>query len=166
MDSIWRYALIVALLTAATSGAGTFGFAIAMKAFAPELCNLGEPGRVLLKSRHPGAVAEVGSAPTSPLLGATAPPSKPAEEDTAPAADDAVSDGHEWVEVTDAVNMRRGASSADPVIKVQLEGTRLRVRSRDGGWVKVVESGTGEEGWVYGQYVKSVQAASHRADLD
>jgi len=70
---------------------------------------------------------------------------------------------YEWVEVTDAVNMRSGASSADPVIKVQLEGTQLRVVSRDGNWINVVEPGSGVQGWVYKKYVQLAEPAFRRA---
>lgn len=69
----------------------------------------------------------------------------------------------EWVEVIDAVNMRSDASSAKPVIKVQLEGARLRVVSRDGNWINVVEPQTKLQGWVYKKYVATVEPAVQRA---
>jgi uncharacterized protein YgiM (DUF1202 family) len=68
-----------------------------------------------------------------------------------------------WVEVVDAVNMRSGASSAEPVINVQLEGTRLRVVSRDDNWINVVEPESEQRGWVYNKYVRSVEPALKRA---
>jgi uncharacterized protein YgiM (DUF1202 family) len=69
----------------------------------------------------------------------------------------------EWVEVTDAANMRSGASSADPVIKVQREGARLRVVSRDGNWINVVEPGSELQGWVYKKYVQLAEPALQSA---
>lgn len=102
-----------------------------------------------------------GHAPTSPLLG------RVPEEPVLSADDDSQRQRRddEWVEVTDAVNMRSGDSSSDPVIKVQLEGERLRVASRNGDWVEVVEPETELTGWVYERYVKPVQPESKQAGL-
>ncbi len=69
----------------------------------------------------------------------------------------------EWVKVIDAVKMRTGASSGDSLIKVQLEGARLRVVSRDGNWINVVEPQTELQGWVYKKYVTTVEPEVQRA---
>ena len=52
-----------------------------------------------------------------------------------------------------------------PVIKVQLEGERLRVASRHGGWVEVVEPETELTGWVYEQYVIPIEPESKQVSL-
>jgi hypothetical protein len=101
-----------------------------------------------------------GLAPTSPLLGRV-----PDEQVLTADAHNHPQRKEEWVEVTDAVNMRGGGSSSEPVIKVQLEGERLRVASRNGGWVEVVEPETELTGWVYERYVKPAQPESKQAGL-
>jgi len=75
----------------------------------------------------------------TPLLG-----SKP--EDIAQNSTEAGDRNVDWVEVLDAVNIRNGASSAGSVVKVQLEGARLRVVSREGNWLEVVEPESGLQG--------------------
>jgi uncharacterized protein YgiM (DUF1202 family) len=92
----------------------------------------------------------------TPLLG-----SKP--EDIAQSSTEARDRNVDWVQVVDAVNMRSGASSAGSVIKVQPEGTRLRVVSRDGNWIQVVEPESELQGWVYETYVRSVAPTPQRA---
>jgi len=76
-----------------------------------------------------------------------------------------VEDDKEWVEVTGAVNMRSGPSSANPVLEVQLEGARLQIASRDGRWVEVVEPNTGQRGWVFDRHVKPADSVSRRAAI-
>lgn len=84
---------------------------------------------------------------SSPLLGSKT-------EVVAQSSMEAVDRNVDWVEVVDAVNMRSGASSAASIIKVQLEGARLHVVSRDGNWIQVVEPESGLQGWVYKKYVQ------------
>jgi uncharacterized protein YraI len=71
----------------------------------------------------------------------------------------------DWVTVVDAVNMRSNASSAALVLKVQSKGVRLRVLSRDGNWINVVEPGTSLQGWVYTKYVQSAEPDSRQTRL-
>jgi hypothetical protein len=118
----------------------------------------GQPAPQAGTSRPPSALSD--STPTSALLGRV-----PEQEVASRGVDDEPRGDAAWVEVIDAVNMRSGNSSSDPVIKVQLEGERLRVASRDGGWLKVVEPETDLTGWIYAQYVKPVDPESKRAGL-
>jgi len=96
------------------------------------------------------------TSPSSPLLG-----SKP--ELSAHRSMNVADRKGTWVEVVDAVNMRSGASSSKPLIKVQLEGTQLRVVSHDGNWIQVVEPESGLQGWVYNKYVELAEPALQRA---
>lgn len=100
------------------------------------------------------------SIPTSALVGRV-----PEQEVASRIVADEAQGDTAWVEVVDAVNMRSGSSSSDPVIKVQLEGERLRVASREGGWLKVVEPESGLTGWIYAQYAKPVDPDSKQASV-
>lgn len=165
MDATWKYAGVTSLFVASASVAGAVGLALANYAFAQEACALRSNGKFEASVAQPDQVAKAKKQDiTSPLVGATVAETKSAVGD-AGRSEEEPSAEEEWVEVVDAVNMRSGASSANSVIKVQLQGKRLRVASRDGGWVKVVEPKTGEEGWVYGKYVKRPKPTTRRADL-
>ncbi|WP_169823001.1 SH3 domain-containing protein [Methyloligella halotolerans] len=104
--------------------------------------------------------------PTSPLLGRAA-KTAGSTADAGDAADPSAPGrtGRDWVEVVDAVNMRSGPSSANPIVEVQLAGAQLQLSERDGGWIRVVEPNSGAEGWVYEKYVKRISPASARAQL-
>jgi uncharacterized protein YgiM (DUF1202 family) len=150
MNVITRYAAVSAILLGASGAVGALGFAAASDLFAPS-----SPQRAVAASSAE-TNGQTGERPTSSLLGA-----KP--QHVAEGGIDANQKGL-WVEVVDAVNMRKGPSSANAVIKVQLAGARLRVASRDGVWVEVVEPKTGDTGWVFGKFVKHIDSISRRAD--
>jgi hypothetical protein len=95
---------------------------------------------------------------SSPLLGSK--PDRVAKDSV-----DVSARNGDWVAVVDAVNMRSNASSAAPVLKVQSKGVRLRVLSRDGNWINVVEPGTSLKGWVYTKYVQSAEPDSRQTRL-
>jgi len=147
MGTIRYVAVTVAFLSTACFVCA-IGFVVAPQAF---LGSITDKSEVPVTSHAPTEHASV-TLPSSPLLG-----SKPKLL--------ALSSGRngDWVEVVDAVNMRSGASSAEPVIKVQLEGARLRVVSRDDNWINVVEPESEQRGWVYKKYVRSVEPALKRA---
>lgn len=145
MNATTQHAALSALLMTASIGLAALGFAFAGEMFARGGSGLKVPSV---------EVAEHGPKdPRSTLLGAK--PDAIARK---------LADMQEWVEVIDSVNMRQGPSSADPVIKVQLAGTKLRVASRDRRWVEVVTPETGDTGWVFGKYVKSIPSEQRRAD--
>jgi len=139
-----KYAAFSSLLFVVACGASAFGLSVAGKLFAPQASS----------ERPVAQTAEMARAtqsrPQSALLGSDPERVSAARQD--------------WVEVVDSVNMRQGPSSANAVIKVQLAGTKLRVASRDGKWVEVVEPKTGGTGWVFDDYVKPVAPASRRAE--
>jgi len=154
METTWKYAGATSLGILASCLVVGLGFTLATKSFH----TAGHPPLQPEISRAQSVIG--GHVPTSPLLGR-------AQEKlvASVAADDQRQRDAEWVEVTDAVNMRSGGSSSDPVIKVQLEGKRLRVASRDGGWVEVVEPETEVIGWIYERYVKRIDPESQQAQL-
>jgi uncharacterized protein YgiM (DUF1202 family) len=142
-----KYAAVSGLLFAGACGVCALGLAAAGEGFARNASAEAPVAEIATLERSADA------RPRSPLLGAN--PERVARELAA---------RRSWVEVVDAVNMRQGPSSANAVIKVQLEGTTLRVASRDGSWVEVVEPETGETGWVFEDYVKPIAPASRRAE--
>ena len=154
METTWKYAGATSLGILASCLVVGLGFTLAAKSFRTA-------GHPPLPPEISRAQSVIGThVPTSPLLG------RAQEELVAiAAADDQRQREAEWVQVTDAVNMRSGGSSSDPIIKVQIEGKRLRVASRDAGWVEVVEPQTEVIGWVYERYVKRIDPASQQARL-
>jgi uncharacterized protein YgiM (DUF1202 family) len=145
MNATTQYAALSAFLTMAAIGLAGLGFAVAGETFARGGSRLKVP-TVEFAEHGPRD-------PQSALLGAK--PDAIARK---------LADMQEWVEVIDSVNMRQGPSSANPVIKVQLAGTKLRVASRDRRWVEVVTPETGDTGWVFGKHVKPIPSEQRRAD--
>ena len=142
-----KYAAFSSLLFVAACGASAFGLSVAGNFFAPQASS----ERPVAQTAEMARTTQ--SRPQSALLGSD--PERVARDSAA---------RQDWVEVVDSVNMRQGPSSANAVIKVQLAGTKLRVASRDGKWVEVVEPKTGGTGWVFDDYVKPVAPASRRAE--
>lgn len=66
--------------------------------------------------------------------------------------------GVEWVEVTNAVNLRADSSGDGKVLKVVQKGTKFRSTGRDGNWVQVSNPATSEEGWIYTRFLKETNA--------
>jgi Bacterial SH3 domain len=145
---IAKYAAISGLLFVAACGVCAAGFSVAGERFA----------RAPSSAPHDleAAAASVRAAeaqPQSGLLGSD--PERLAKEAAARRG---------WVEVVEAVNMRQGPSSANAVIKVQLAGTKLKVASREGKWVEVIDPETDVTGWVFHRHVKTLASASRRAE--
>ena len=74
------------------------------------------------------------------------------------ASTNSVSDGTayqsvEWARVAFAAKVHSGASVSSPTLGFYQPGTRLRVVSRQNGWVQVADSNSGERGWVFEQYL-------------
>lgn len=160
-----RYGIASVLISLAACGVCALAFSLATTAFnSPALTASLEPE--LRYISLPEASANTGKLPTSELAGVNVALEHqtefvPASNNDSPSAP--AEDAHqEWVEVIDAVNMRSGPSSADPVLRVQMAGARLQIASRDGRWVKVVEPDTRQSGWVFERHVKLVEASSHR----
>lgn len=154
MHSFAKYAAVSLLFTTVACGVSALGLAVAADTFAGAPAQ-GESDVDVAAVARP---APAGTAPTSELLGST--PGAAIADETRPKRTG------KWVEVVDAVNMREGPSSANPVIKVQLAGTKLRVTSRQDGWVEVAEPSGGDAGWVYERYVKPIEPSSRRAEIE
>ena len=152
MSSIGKYGAIIGAFLLATYGLSAAGLVIAANLFAPPAQS------VELDVKLPSAPAV--KRPASVLLGTKA---------TAVAVADSVTDMEEgaledFVEVVNAVNMRSEPSSTASVVKVQRAGTKLRVASREGGWLEVVEPETGDTGWIYETFVKTIESAALHVD--
>jgi len=144
---IAKYSAVSGLLLVTACGVCLLGFSLAGESFAPV------PSPSASETETIASVRATEARPQSALLGSD--PQRVAQE---------AEERQSWVEVVDAVNMRQGPSSANAVIRVQLAGTQLRVESRDGQWVEVSEPDSGETGWVFDAYVKSIAPASRRAE--
>ena len=145
---IFQYvAVAVAFLVTACS---TFaiGLAVAPHAFIGSITGQSEVRATLNAPTDRASL----TSPSSTLLGSE--PEVSAQEPIEVAGRE-----HNWLEVVDAVNMRSGASSAEPLIKVQPEGTQLRVVPRVGNWIHVVEPESGLQGWVYKKHVQLAKPA-------
>ncbi len=151
MNAITKYAAVSAILLSATGGVSALGLAAAGDLFARS-----SPQELVAVVSRAEMEHSIGKRPTSSLLGAKA-------EQTAEAGSEPTGKGR-WVEVVDAVNMRKGPASATEVIKVQLPGAKLRVASREGAWVEVLEPKTGGTGWVFEKFVKHIDPVSRRAE--
>lgn len=66
--------------------------------------------------------------------------------------------GVNWVEVTNAVNLRADSSGDGKVLKVVQKGAKFRSTGRDGNWVQVSNPATSEEGWIYTRFLKETNA--------
>jgi Bacterial SH3 domain len=154
MHSFAKYAAVSLLFTAAACGASALGFAVAGDTFVRAPTRSESDAEVAAVAQY----APVETRPTSELLGS---------EPRAVIADQTRRKRKgTWVEVVDAVNMRAGPSSANPVIKVQFTGTKLRVTSHQDGWVQVAEPRSGDVGWIYGTYVRPIEPISRRAEIE
>lgn len=147
-----KYAAVSSVFAAVACGVVALGFSIAGHTFAGSAQQAETKVSAAARSTPDEPVKL-----TSALLGS---------EPVALADKPGTKRGGDWVKVVDAVNMRAGPSSSNPVMKVQLTGAKLRVASRQDGWVKVVEPDTGKKGWVYGKYVTAIEPISRRAEIE
>ena len=155
MNKIWIYAAVTGIALLTSVALVNFGLGLATEAFRP----LAET-RV---ASQPSADLKRQSKllfPSSPWVGRKSGQALAVADGSPLGGQDA-----EWVEVVNAVNMRSGGSSSDPVIKVQPAGKRLQVASRKGDWVKVLEAETKAIGWVYGSFLKRIDPESQQARL-
>jgi uncharacterized protein YgiM (DUF1202 family) len=164
MHRIARYAVWSCMLGAAVGGSSAVAFLIAIDVFAPQkLTTKASPELPPSYSDTPSDTApQHGQLTFSDLVGTIA---EPTDSKLNLGSTNAALSNGEWVEVTDAVNMRSGPSSANPVLQVHLKGAHLRVASRNGKWIEVVDANTSREGWVYEKFVKPITPTSRQADL-
>jgi uncharacterized protein YgiM (DUF1202 family) len=118
-----------------------------------------EPAPLPVGVRAASNLAASNASPDSTIVA-----KEPSEAGNGAPAGDAARGSNDWVEITSAVNMRGGPSSANPVIKVQRAGAKLRVLERDGGWVHVAEPETGQTGWIYERYVSAAAVPALAAE--
>ncbi|WP_084201337.1 SH3 domain-containing protein [Geobacter pickeringii] len=59
------------------------------------------------------------------------------------------------VTTTDAVNVRSAASASQPIVGTVQDGTKLKVQSRQGNWIKISYSDNGKNitGWISSRFV-------------
>jgi uncharacterized protein YgiM (DUF1202 family) len=78
----------------------------------------------------------------------------PATESKNPATADAIevpsptAPNDEFVTITSTVSIRNGPSASADIIGRAYAGARARVASRDSGWLQIVDSASGNTGWV------------------
>ena len=160
MHRTTRYAAGLCMLGSAAVGLSALAFLLAIDGFASkELTTKVSPGP---SPAYSDTDPHYGQMPLSHLVG-TIDQSNDNKFDVGSSQGAPVNG--EWVEVTDAVNMRSGPSSANPVFQVQLKGAHLRVASRNGKWIEVIDPNTGRDGWVYERFVKPIKPTSRQADL-
>lgn len=165
MDRIARYAVGSCMLVAAVGGSSASAFLIAIDVFASqELTTKASPELPPLESdtAYSETAPHHGQWTISDLVGTIA---KSTDSKLNLGSTNAALSKGEWLEVTHAVNMRSGPSSVALVLEVQREGAQLRVASRDGKWIEVVDPNTSREGWVYEKFVKPIAPISRQADL-
>lgn len=64
----------------------------------------------------------------------------------------------EWVEVTNAVNLRADSSGDGKILRVVQRGTKFRSTGQDGNWVQVSNPTNSEKGWIYNRFLKETEA--------
>ena len=167
MSSNARYGIASGVIGLAAGGVCALAFSLASTAFiSPDLTASLKPEQRSVSLPEPAV--NTGKLPTSELAGVNLMPAPETEFATASSGDSlsaAAEDDKEWVEVSDAVNMRSGPSRANPVLKVQPEGARLQIASRDGRWIELVEPNAGQRGWVFDRHVKPADTISRRAAI-
>lgn len=109
----------------------------------------------------PGATENTGASPTETPVPAAGQPANNTEQPTAApteAAAPAPAAAAQTVEValvnTDLLNIRRGPSTTDTIVRTANQGDRFTVadRSQDGAWIQVAENGQ-PLGWVSSEFV-------------
>jgi Bacterial SH3 domain len=66
----------------------------------------------------------------------------------------------EWAKVMLAARVHSEASVSSPTIRYYRPGTELQVVRRESGWVKLVDPATQEHGWIFENYLSSIDGPS------
>ena len=69
---------------------------------------------------------------------------------------EARADTVDWAKIVLAAKGHREPSVSSPVTKFYPAGTELQVTGRQSGWVQVLDPVSGERGWVFDQYLVSI----------
>lgn len=78
----------------------------------------------------------------------------------------AVAEPVAWARVAFAAKAHSEASISSPIIKFYPAGTELQVVAQEGAWIQLLDPATRERGWVFDQYLVSIDGPSqapHRA---
>jgi Bacterial SH3 domain len=66
----------------------------------------------------------------------------------------------EWTKVMLAARVHSEASVSSPTIRFYRPGTELQVVSRENGWLQLLDPVTQERGWIFGNYLSSIDGPS------
>ena len=69
-------------------------------------------------------------------------------------------DGANFVQPSDHVNLRDGPSSSSRILGVVAKGAKVEVVDRKRGWLQVTNPATSEQGWIYSGYIEGATKSS------
>jgi len=104
------------------------------------------------------AISGPEEAAPAPLERANSEAEKPGPLGRLVAAATELATGEEWVEVTNAVNLRADSSGDGEILRVVQKGTKFRSTARNGNWVQVSSPDASEKGWIYNRFLKGAEA--------
>jgi len=104
------------------------------------------------------AISGPEEAAPAPLERANSEAEKPGPLGRLVAAATELATGEEWVEVTNAVNLRADSSGDGEILRVIQKGTKFRSTARNGNWVQVSSPDASEKGWIYNRFLKGAEA--------
>jgi SH3 domain-containing protein len=121
-----------------------------------------------------GREADAEPAPPEPSSDGTSPQSAPKASNAAvanpslipaaaeaPAAmTEASNDAVGWAKIVLPAKGHREPSVSSAITKFYPSGTELQVTARQSGWVQLLDPSTGERGWVFDQYLVSIDSPS------
>jgi len=59
-----------------------------------------------------------------------------------------------------SVSIRTGPSTANPIIGTASAGSIVQVKGTEAGWVEITDLSSGQEGWIYSEYLSSRRGES------
>jgi hypothetical protein len=87
---------------------------------------------------------------------------QPAAADKAslPGIDGTEQEPVEWAKVIFAARVHSEASVSSPTVRFYRSGTELQVVRRESGWLQLLDPVTQERGWIFEQYLSSIEGPS------
>lgn len=85
------------------------------------------------------------------------------DDQTAASASGIDGAGHEpveWAKVMFAARVHSEASVSSPTVRFYRSGTELQVVRRESGWLQLLDPVTQERGWIFEQYLSSIEGPS------
>ena len=104
---------------------------------------------------QPSASAPKGGNPSVATVSLT-----PAPAETAAQTMEGRADAVGWAKVVLPAKGHREPSVSSAITKFYPSGTELQVAARQSGWVQLLDPVTGERGWVFDQYLVSIDSPS------